>query len=824
MRPDFPELPRAGVRKRICVMLNMKNAARAGRETWAMICIATLAMAVSGCGQGTTTPGAGGGKSLEDGRSVLEAMVARYQQAKSYSDAGVVRLRFQPENGDLVDDTADFSVAFSRPGRLRMHCYQGVAVYAEGQVRAYVSELEGQVLTGSYDAPLDIEQVYFDEVLTAVLTQGIAGPSPQIGLLLEEDPLGTMLEGANEPELLDDAEIDGLTCYRVRIPRSDGDLVAWVDRETQVLLRLDYPVQELQSALEQQGKVSKLTLAAEFRGARIDAEIDEMAFRFESPSDARLVKRFRLTPPPQPPSKLLGKKIGGFEFDALDGSKVDLAALEGKVVVLDFWASWCGPCLESLPNLQTVYERYKDDDRVAMLAVSIDEAGVADTKLEETFAKIGVKIPIARDNGSYVQREFEVRGIPNMFVLGPDGTVQDNEEGFHPDLATTLPGKIDRLLAGEELHAEAWSRYEQRKAEYEAATQGDEEEATELPKVVIAEKSAPSRLPLARLWLAEELRQPGNVLPYEADGATEFLINDGYRAVAILSAKGELLAEHDLPLPEGVVVSMFRTAVDGAGQRYFVGTASTQKQVYVFDADWKLVLSYPEDESAEVADVQIADLEGDGELELLVSYWGAAGVQRVDLQGNRVWSEKSMENVFRMAVVPVADGAAKILCTHQGGTLVELSAEGTAGEPQRVGSRFIRYVIAAGDGSLCGLTPTGLGLESVVGIGEGANESWSYALPPGVHEQPIEMLSDATWEGGVGSCWLVTAADGSIHVIDRAGVLVDRFNYGSAVTGIAAARIDGANVLVVSSATGVEALSVDGVVPQAAASGPKLIQ
>ena len=70
---------------------------------------------------------------------------------------------------------------------------------------------------------------------------------------------------------------------------------------------------------------------------------------------------------------------------------------EGKVVVLDMWATWCGWCFEGFPNLQKVYDQFKDNDKVVILAVNTDDITVSDERSREAFAKAELTIPIVRD-------------------------------------------------------------------------------------------------------------------------------------------------------------------------------------------------------------------------------------------------------------------------------------------------------------------------------------------------------------------------------------------------------------------------------------------
>ncbi len=780
-----------------------------------------LTATLSGCSESSSTQTP---EAPRTARAVLEKMAATYKSASTYADSGDVQLTFK-RGDEQVDEKADFSVTFERPDKLRMHCYQGVVVVDRKQLRAYIDDLPNQVLWADVPAKLTLDHLHADEILRSVLTEGIAGSAPQLDLLLGDDPIGSVLTGAKEPRLGGEMETEGRDCYRVEVPRDDGTLVLAIDKQSFVLRQIEYPVEQLRKQLASEGDVANLALVARFRGARINDKIDPVAFQFESTLGAKLVERFDtrpLIPKPQAPSSLLGTPVGEFSFAALDGGGATRETLAGKVVVIECWGSACGQCVKTFPNLERVYQKYRDNDRVAFLAVHVALAGetnLSDSDLRETFQRAGVTIPILRDPEQHTRNTFTVNEIPNLFVLGPDGTVEHNEVGFNPNLAEELPLKIDRLLAGESIHADLRRDYENRKAEYDrvmAAPEPTAADSTAVPRAQIAQRSEPATLKLTRLWTCNELKQPGNILVVSgAESGERWFVNDGWRRVVELSPDGKIAAQHDLPLPEPAVISFLRTTVDSSGRRFFAGTASAQKQLFVFDEQWHHVLAYPKGEEAEIADLRWGDLDGDGTAELLVGFWGVLGAQCVSHSGERIWSNRSIENVVSIAVGGAdVSGKRKLLCANQRGTLVAVDHEGKHGADISVGGRFVRLVVAEdldtdGQPELSAIGAVAAGRDTLVGIDADGTERWSYELPEGLHEQPIEMITSGRLLHGSVAQWLVAAADGSIHVINADGTLVDRWNHGSALTGLAVGHVDGAPVVLISSVSCIDAWEVD---------------
>ena len=108
-----------------------------------------------------------------------------------------------------------------------------------------------------------------------------------------------------------------------------------------------------------------------------------------------------------------------------DGS-LDLAQFEGKVVVLDFWASWCVPCRRSFPWLNSMHEAYKNEGLV-IIGVNLDEErSEAEAFLDEFPAKFRIHYDETRE----LAYRFDVMGMPSSYLLGRDGEVISQHIGF----------------------------------------------------------------------------------------------------------------------------------------------------------------------------------------------------------------------------------------------------------------------------------------------------------------------------------------------------------------------------------------------------------
>ena len=151
----------------------------------------------------------------------------------------------------------------------------------------------------------------------------------------------------------------------------------------------------------------------------------------------RALAHWQLTPTrdPIPPedegtsSPLIGKKAKAFTLPTLEAESFALSKTRGRVVVLDFWATWCGPCVRSLPGLIEAMAQFPQED-VLFLAIN---QGEGEAQVRQFLAARNLQMPVALDLRQKVGRDYRIESIPSTVVIGRDGKVAFVKEGFTPN-------------------------------------------------------------------------------------------------------------------------------------------------------------------------------------------------------------------------------------------------------------------------------------------------------------------------------------------------------------------------------------------------------
>ncbi len=140
------------------------------------------------------------------------------------------------------------------------------------------------------------------------------------------------------------------------------------------------------------------------------------------------------------PPVAAGGTAANFTLQNLDGQKVSLAALRGKVVFLNIWATWCGPRREEMPSLETLYDEFKNNKNFVILAVSQDTKGRQ--AVLPYIQKHGYHFEVLLDPKNKVGDAYNVSGVPETFIIDRQGRIVAHHMGAfdwsRPDVRQAL--------------------------------------------------------------------------------------------------------------------------------------------------------------------------------------------------------------------------------------------------------------------------------------------------------------------------------------------------------------------------------------------------
>lgn len=152
------------------------------------------------------------------------------------------------------------------------------------------------------------------------------------------------------------------------------------------------------------------------------------------------------------PAAWSAEPAADFTLRDIDGAAHTLSELEGRVVVMSFWATWCGPCKEEMPHLQKIYADLEAKG-LTVLSISIDDARSA-SRVKPFIKKNGYTFPVLLDRDATVISSYNpAKTLPYTVVVDREGNVVKKHSGYNPGDEEGLREEIEALLAGEAVEA-----------------------------------------------------------------------------------------------------------------------------------------------------------------------------------------------------------------------------------------------------------------------------------------------------------------------------------------------------------------------------------
>lgn len=354
-------------------------------------------------------------------KPVLEKMRDAYGKLAGLQMTGTWTADFDVD-GETVKQTAEFTSSYAAPNRFRHETKDDLLFGSTGE-KVYAFK-QNQYLMN--DAPKSRGPV---DDLPAVYGSLLKEKNPSLLLAMTDDETPFLVEKATTVDRGEDVTINGTAFTSLKIGTGqDATVNVLIDPATSLIRQWSV---DLKAALEKRGqqnvKVASMTI--DYATSKPEAPPAAEAFAWAPPDGAKDAAKMAAGGEEGEAKKLVGKPAPDFELEGLDGKKVKLKdANKDHVVVLDFWATWCGPCRVGLPVLDKVYQARKEK-KLKVFAIDLEEdkdtvaAFVKETKLG---------LPVLLDLTGETSRAYFANAIPQTVIIGKNGKVREVLIGTHP--------------------------------------------------------------------------------------------------------------------------------------------------------------------------------------------------------------------------------------------------------------------------------------------------------------------------------------------------------------------------------------------------------
>lgn len=377
-----------------------------------------------------------------DALTLLKQSAARYRNAKTY----------RIEHTEETNSSTDLSRSWEK----------SITTSVQGPDNRFRFEVRSEDGTSIRISNGKTEWIYHVETNDYV-QHPAAATGPEVGTqmmpadLLEfhaikiRDTLAGIAGKYKSAKLLPDQSVSlgghPVLCYVVKIGEEDLDKpekagaafekTVWIDKSTLVIRKI--AEHERRPRMISPAVWEEVNTVEEFPVAELDGKISEEVFTFTPPQTAALVDKFK-SPFMLGGDDLTGKPVPSISFKAADGKETSLASLRGKPVLIDFWATWCLPCVASLPQMAELQKQTRDK---GLVFLSVDEDEDAQ-KAASFLAERHESWPNYHDGGD-IGKAFAKTGLPYTVLIDQQGKVVFSKVGYGDDSLSDLRAAIAKL-------------------------------------------------------------------------------------------------------------------------------------------------------------------------------------------------------------------------------------------------------------------------------------------------------------------------------------------------------------------------------------------
>lgn len=385
-------------------------------------------------------------KVAEEAQPILRQLSQAYGRLKSLEVSGSYSLKIEgPAQGGA--ESSSFSGVYQASNRFRHEVKDQMVLGCTGRKLYAYSYTSGAYIQA--DAPAGKLSVrdWPREVGEILPMQ-----DPALALAAAEDPVAWLSEFGEEIGVGAAQQIEGKSypVLRVVLRKYKNEMLLVLDPQTHLIRRMMVDLKPVLGA-QGRGDLTAARYTVDYARCQVDGAVKEEVFAWGPPAGAKDLAlaaaraKEMAADGESAASALVGQAAPDFTLEDLEGQRVSLAKLKGSVVVLDFWASWCGPCVAALPRLDKIRQEYAGRG-LKVYAVNLKEGR---DQARKFMSDKNLRLPVLLDVEGAVAKLYGVEGIPTTVIIGKDGVVKKVVVGNNPAAEAGVRELIAGLLAGE---------------------------------------------------------------------------------------------------------------------------------------------------------------------------------------------------------------------------------------------------------------------------------------------------------------------------------------------------------------------------------------
>ncbi len=434
-------------------------------------------------------------EAADDPQAFVAKVIDHYRGMKSYQDRVTFTTEYIGKDSDGDDESQTnesmASLCFSSPNRVAYKSRQN-ELYCDGKTLTIFSPDLDQFIQTPAPAKLNLADLPGNSTLGSRNTNPVLAVVGKPGEAFDRLFPNVQSLTSVRAETRDGVKghlLEGVLSAPFDSDDQTAPFRAWFD--DQLLLReieidLKNASQEFKSRRAAQeadsddGKpasppvVDRYLIHVKFGDIVTNADMPADRFEFKPEPAAKRVEGFDWSSRGSA-ADLVGQVAPVFFGTGLGGKAISLAELKGRVVVLDFWATWCHPCVEAIPHVQKLADQFKGKS-VTVLGVNRDTGPgpIAAKKVQRFLNKKQITLEQFLDTEGGIAKAYHVSGIPTLVLIDQKGIIRDARVGFDEGVEASFAESIDNLLQGKPLAASADAK---QSAEGEGKDdEGDEDE------------------------------------------------------------------------------------------------------------------------------------------------------------------------------------------------------------------------------------------------------------------------------------------------------------------------------------------------------------